>query len=836
MKQHRGHGGLAAASLALLLAVVAPAHGEEPALYVPFQTVANPDAALSIHGNPAGWVTAAGLDLRGAVNFGGAAVGADNAGAHNRAAGFGGYAAVPLSLLALGGGVESVDTGRSGPAVRSHLGAAIDLGDTLAVGASAKWSMRESLDTLRSWDVGLLLRPARWISVGTALRNLGDDATRRNGFETRWAAGLAVRPWSGSDRLTASAELQLPLDEARAASLAALVSVQVMRGLDVIAEHLRFRSDRDGDSHRTAIGLQFGFGRAGVTAAGHVDSALDADGKFGAALTARLSTDAPPSLLPEGEPAVFVALQGELVERRAAQGMHFGALLLRLERIAKRPGTQVVVLKTENLALDWAQVEELRGAIADLRKAGKKVLWYADHLGTRNYGAAVACDQVWLAPGGTLQVHGIGADFVSLAEALTRVGIEVQVVRYRAHKSAGEAFDHVAPSPELAETLQRSVQRRWQDLGAWVQAGRDVSPSQLEAALSQGAVYPEDARAAGLVDAVVATRDLDETLRKLGWLAPGQRLVAESATTSRSRQWGTVPEIAVVEIDGAIGDHHESTGVLGRSLGGSAIAKVIERAQKDGDVHAIVARITSPGGAVYGSEVMREALAQAAQKKPTVASMGGVAASGGYWTSLGADTVFADRSTVTGSIGILTVRPNTQQLYERFGVHTTRYSAGPGAGMLGTSRPLTPPELALLDRQLGRFYGLFLDRTAQRRNLDRDAVDALAGGRIWFGDEAVARRLVDRIGGLRDALALARVRAGLSEDEEVRIRFVPAPSLTQQLKSAVGLASVENTMAQWSQALTRAAGPWLDVAAVAATLGQFDPLAVGDVVASPREP
>lgn len=821
---------------ALAVLSCAPAFAEEPALYVPFQTVANPDAALSVHANPAGFVTAAGTDLRAAVNFGGGAVGSDAAVDHNRAAGFGGYAVLPLSLVAIGGGVESVDAGRSGLAVRSHVGAALNLGETLAVGVTGKWSMRDQLEARRSWDVGLLLRPARWVSLGTALRNLGDDATRHTGFETRWAAGLAVRPWPGSDRITASAELQSPLDQARMASLTATLAVQVVRGFDVVVEHLRFRSDRDGDTHRTAVGLQIGLGRAGASAAGHLDQAVGAEATMGLAMTARISTDAPPSLLPEGDPAVFVALQGELVERRGAPGMHFGSLLLRLERIAMRPGTQVVVLQTESLSMDWAQVEELRGAIADLRKAGKKVLWYADHLGTRNYGAAVACDQVWLAPGGTLQVHGVGADFVSLAEALTRVGVEVQVVRYRAHKSAGEAFDHVAPSPELAETLQRSVERRWHDLSAWVQAGRDVSPTQLEAALLQGAAYPEDAQTARLVDAVVKPRDLDDKLRKLGWLQPGQRVVAESAPPKRDTRWGSVPEIAVVEIDGAIGDHRESSGFFGRALGGTTIAKVIERAQKDSDVVGIVARITSPGGAVYGSEVMREALAHAALVKPTIASMGGVAASGGYWTSLGADTVFADRSTVTGSIGILSVRPNTQQLYERFGVRTTHFAAGPGAGVLGTSRPLTLAELALIDRQLGRFYGLFLDRTAQRRDLDRDAVDAMAGGRIWFGDEAVAKRLVDRNGGLRDALALAKTRAGLAPDEEARIRFVPAPTLSQQLKAAVGLASVDDAVQQWSQALARAAGPWLDVAAVAATVGQLAPLAVGDVVPSPREP
>ncbi|MSQ83870.1 MAG: signal peptide peptidase SppA [Myxococcales bacterium] len=837
-----GHDGVLCAGTVLAVALFAPAAlaGEEPGLYVPSQSVANPDVALSILSNPAGFSLDQAADARVVGNFGGQPVGAGSAVGHNKGVGFGGFFAAPLGPLGVGAGAEWIDTGPRGIGVRSHFGASIALGETTALGAAVKWSTLQNTATVRSWDCGMLLRPAQWLSLGATLRNLGDgdyaglnDATKS--WPTRLTAGLGVRPLKGTDRLTASAEVQVPLDRARLAAFAALVGVKIATGVDVFLEHLQFVSDGEGSSHRTALGLSVGLGQTGVMVAMHRDRGANLGQRWGTVVAARLSADLPPSVLADGQVAVSVMLRGELVERRSGAGTHFGPLLLALQQLSQQPATRVVVLKTEGLKADWAQVEELREVIATLRKAGKKVLWYADELGTRGYGIATACDQIWLAPGGLVSVQGVGADFVSLAEALTRVGVAVQVVRYGEHKSAGEPFVNSKPSPQLAASLDHAVQRRWQDLTTWVQLAREISPAQLESALMAGAVYPEDAKAARLIDAVVATRDLDEKLHLIGWLTPTQRVQRWSPSVMRSRQWGSRPEIAVVEVEGAIGDHREGTSVLGRTLGGAEIAAVIENAQRDDDVKAVVARIVSPGGSVYGSEAMREALAQAAKVKPTLASMGGVAASGGFWTALGADTVFADRATVTGSIGIVSIRPSTKELYEKFGIRTTAFGAGPGAGMQSMARPYTEAEVAILHRQLGKFYGMFLQRTAERRKLDVSSVDELAGGRIWFGDEALQRKLIDRQGGLLGAIALAKTRAGLSEDEQVRIRFVPTPTLSQQLRAAVGLASAEDTMRSWTDHITAAAGPWLDVAAVAAVLGQFAPMAVDDGDWAPRQ-
>jgi len=822
----RGVGAIAAA--AVFVAAAEARAGEEPYLYVPGQSVALPDGALSPLANPAGLGLAA-ADLRLQATFGGAPVGDDLAITHRRGSGLGAFGSLRLGPAGVGAAVERVDAGRGGlVASRATAAASIALADALHVGASAKWIDLVGA-SVRTFDVGALVRPWTWLSVGAKVQALGESDRPAAAWPTRARLGVALRPVAGGDRLTAAFDLGATVGGAT--DWTAVAIARIVDGVELFGEHQQVVGAGSPSTHRSSLGLRIGLGATGVAAAATIAKPAAGDAEPGLAIGARLSGDEPPSLLDDGEAAVTLLLRGELSERHGAGDTHFASTLIALDRIARQPGTAAVVIRTEAMQADWAQAEELRTAILALRAAGKKVVWYADDLGTHALGIAAACNRVWIAPGGMVDVHGVGADFVSLADALTRVGIAVQVVRHAAHKSAGERLDHAEPSPELRAALDHAVTRRWADLTAWVAAGRDVSPSALEAALASGTLFPADAKAARLVDEVVPMRDLDERLRAIGWAPPGSRARPWQPTVRRRVAWGAQPEIAVVEIEGAIGHHRDGSSVLGRTLGGAAMARTIEQVERSGAVRAIVARIASPGGSIFGSEAMREALAKAARRKPTVASLGGVAASGGFWTSLGADHVFADAATITGSIGVLSIRPSVGGLLSRHGVRTTSFGAGPGAGIHALTRPWTADEVNLVHRQLGRFYGMFLDLTAERRGLPRAGMDALAGGRVWFGDEAVERRLVDAKGGLLAALARARAKAGLDGGEDPRLRFVPEPGLVQRIKRAIGLAEVG---AAEMAALRQVIGPWLDAGEVLALIEGGAPLARIDAAVDGR--
>lgn len=810
----------------------APVEGR---LYIPGEAVANPDGALSLSTNPAGLPEPSGVDGRLQFNAGGVRVGP------SRGTGWGAFASAPIGALALGASLEHAeDRLHSGqdPAwytrSRLALGAGLALGEKVRIGATTRWTALEGGGDINAWDLGLLLRPARWVSVGVRASGLHDSvANTADVLRTHWAWGLAIRPL-GTDRLTATADIDWP-SGGNIGTFRASLSGRVVNGVTLLLEHVDFRPDgatyadslRD---RRTTLLLRLGFGRWGLDLAPHTDRNAFGDDNRGLAGGLRISGDAPHSLVRSGDAGVSLTLSGTPAEHDGAKGGHFGAQLLEFDRIARAPGTHLVVLRADDFDPDWAQAEELRAAVTHLRHAGKHVVWYAAQISTRALVVASACDRILMPPGGTLAARGIGADFIGLHDTLAKIGVTVQALRYGAYKTAPESLTHLEPSRALHEQIEHTVERRWQTVVTAVALGREVTAGALEESLAEGAVFPEDAVEAHLIDAVADEERLEPQLREWGMLDAGESLHKWQLPPVRRAQWGTQPRVTVVEIDGTIADHKGGTSLMGRTIGGDDLAETIRGAGEDSATKAIVARIHSPGGTVVGSERMYEALLKAGTSKPVVASMGSVAASGGYWTALGAGTIFADRETVTGSIGIFAIKPSFSGLWDKIGLGVHHFGAGPHDSVTSLNRPWTEAEEEVLHRNLGRYYGLFLDRVAARRGIERDALPDLAEGRVWFGDEAKIHHLVDHVGGLLDALAEARRQAHLEEADDARVRFLPRPTLMDTVRNSLGLSSevqaLDPTQASWLQALRAAAGPWLDAALVSEIGAAGQPLAL----------
>ncbi len=836
---------LIAAALGAVVLSAAVAHADQGLLALPGNQAATPDGALSLLSNPAGLNGISGYDLRLQLGGGGTSPRLLSDGSRQDGLALGLAAAMPLGPLALGGAIETVSL--LGPTqsarrdlAQGRLALSVATSDRLRVALEWLGRSDDGEPARHGWRLGALWHPASWLALGVR-----GGVDPRNAWDSRTNAslglGVALRPL-GTDRWTLSAEVEPELADGLGRNAASLsTSVTLARGVQLVAQETAQQYSSSGIQAyeiRTSALLRVSFGGFGGDVGGQVDSRGRASWVPDAVVGLRLSGDRLPSQLDRGDPVVIVDLKGELTEHQGQSGTHMASLLLTLRRLAGQSATGVVVLRTRALKLDWAQVEELRTAIQHLRKAGKVVVWHADELGTRGLAAAAACTRIWLVPAGSVMAHGIAADFVPLAEALSRVGVAVQVARYSEFKSAGESLERRDLSPELRQTLEHAVERRWRDFAETVALGRDVTPGQVEAALAAGAVYPSDAKAAHLIDAVVPPGQLDAQLVREGWLEPGESASPVGGAPLRRGQWGPPPSIAVVQIDGNITDHDSGRGLTGASVGGTQTAKLIRDLGRDPNTAAVVARIASGGGSASGSEAMREALVEAAEKKPVVASMGGIAASGGFWLALGAPLVLADRSTVTGSIGILLIKPEFSGLYGKLGATPAVLARGPWPGIESTDRPWTPEEFAFVHKQLGRFYGLFIDRVASRRKLERDQVLALAGGRLWFGDEAVQRKLVDRTGGLLDALALVEQQA---DQGPLAVRFVPELSWGDKLRGALGISAEDGgQLAQIAGsapalALLRAVGPWLDAAALA-VLADGRPQAYSEVAAEPRGP
>lgn len=797
----------------------------ERGLFAIGQNIANPQGALGINANPAGLAEGVATDLRLNASVGGGPFGV------SRGNGWGAFGATPLGPLGLGVAIEHDGDGdgvASAPSWYSRsrlgIGTGLALGDRAFIGGAARWQIVAGGDTLQTWDLGLLLRPCRGFSLGARATAIGSDKRSADAFETHLGGGLALRPF-GNDRLTAAFDVDLPV-KAASHTATATISSRIANGLSVIVEGKDFAPEGAGaftfDRHdlRVSAGIRFGFSSSGIDIGGHADrgrsAAASGDGWIPAVdVGLRWSGEERAGLGASGPASIEVKMTGAMSEHKEGQGRHFTSLLLYLQRVADLPDTSLIVLHVSQFSASWAQIEELRASIAQLRNRGKHVVFFSEDLATRAFAVAAACDKIVVPPAGTVSARGVGADFMGLQETLEKIGITVQALRYGDNKTAPEQYTNKLPSLPRVAQMEHVVQRQWHEFVEDVSLGRGLTPTAIEAAIARGAVYPADALDAHLIDAVADWRDIREQLQTWNYLAKGDDLVQWEPREKARQHWGYRPRIAILEIDGAIGDGDSGTSLTGRSVGGAELAKAIRSAADDSSTKAIIARIDSPGGTVYGSDLMYDSLKRAGAKLPVIASMSSVAASGGYWTSLGANTVFADRNTITGSIGIFALKPSAAGLLQKLGIGLTHVGAGPHHDITSMYRTWTAEEQQTLYQTLGRYYDLFLERTAARRKLDRATLPGLAEGRIWFGDEAKSRGLIDEQGGILAAIDAACKAAKLSDDDDIQITFTPQNGILAQFRlSLIGMLS-ETAPSGNQQALAmlqQAVGPWVDAA------------------------
>ena len=820
------------------------------------QPVASPRGSLSLVANPAGLADLGGWELRLQAASAGRGLRGSSGG------GWGTFGAVPLGPLVVATSFESrSEAATASPLTpqtssRLGLGAGFALGDRVSLGAAARWlgGASGNADSPWAWDIGALARPWSWLSLGWHVTGLGDPgpvaADGNAAFTTRYSTGIALRPFAGSDRFSAALDFEWP-SGGKISATRLTVQGRPLAGLGLGIQFASFPArGRPGavDEQQTTLLVDAGLGRWGAEFGVRGDDS-SVHGNGAAVLAGvRLSKEIPPSLIDSGPRAIVVPLAGGQSERDG--GHSFPRLLLGLDALVDNPAVGTVVFRLDDAEFTWSQVEELRAVIARLRARGKRTVTYAATLGTRGLMVAAATERIVMAPAGAMLARGVGTDFIGLAEALHRLGVQVEAVRFGDHKTAPEMFTRTTISGPLKATLGRIVQRRWSDFTEAVGLGRSLTPTAVEAALGLGVVDPDSACNAMLIDAVATPKDFEGKLREWGILEPGEQLQTYEPLQPRRRRWGRRDRLVVLTLTGDIVDGEGGRGLRGDQIGGAAVARQLEALHNDVSVRGVVVRVDSGGGAVYGSELIHQGLLRLSKAKPTVASMASVAASGGYWLSLGADKIFADRSTITGSIGIWTAKPNIEGLLGKLGVWVDHISAGPGDASFGILQPWTPDDRARVERSLRAYYALFLERVEQRRKIGAGGqnLNALAEGRLWLGDEAHGHRLVDRQAGLLDALADVRQRAGIARDDEVQVLIRPRPrsqlSIALGIAAEIGLGASEDADDDDAQgdattetaavaarqrvvdALAGSAGPWLDRMAVLTQLPAGTPLAL----------
>jgi len=424
------------------------------------------------------------------------------------------------------------------------------------------------------------------------------------------------------------------------------------------------------------------------------------------------------------------------------------------------------------------KVEELRAALTDFRKGGKKVIAYGETMPQGPFAVAVAADEVWLHPEGAVLLEGFGRWRTYYKDAIDRLGIDWHVFRVGEYKSYVEPFIRNEPSPEAREADLEWLGDLWSSWVNGTAAARGLPPDEIRAYIDRMPAGLEAAKGnlaklaleAKLVDRLgyrdeVRKRMVDLVGEQKDGKTFKQVSVAdylENKGGDRTGEKGSGDAVAVVVAVGEIFDGRRPPG----TIGGESTAALIRKARQDEKVKAVVLRVDSPGGSVFGSETIRRelSLARSVDKKPVVVSMGSVAASGGYWISTASDEILASPDTITGSIGIFGMFPTVEKPMAKYlgmrvdGVGTTWLS-----GALRPDRALDPEVGRMLQLFIDRGYDDFLERVAEARKIPKGEVDLIARGRVWSGADAFDRKLVDRLGGLPEAIASAAKRAKLAE-------------------------------------------------------------------------
>ncbi len=471
-----------------------------------------------------------------------------------------------------------------------------------------------------------------------------------------------------------------------------------------------------------------------------------------------------------------------------------------LEKAAADERIAAVWLRPDGIDASWATLSEVRRALEAYRASGKPL--YAssgpDGFDEAAYYLASAADSVFTPPEAAFELNGFYLAAPFFAGTLDKLGIEPKVVRAGTYQSAAEMFTNRGFSDPNREQYAALLDGVSDTFLSTVAAARGLSAEALTAVIEAGGLYEaEAARDAGLVDALayesdvlgvllsVTGQEADEDLRSV-WLEDYAYVPRHDAGLDPGD-----PDhlIAVVYAVGQIvpGESEPDAG-SGAFLGSDTFTDAVREAARDEAVQAIVVRVDSPGGSATASDAMWHAVAEAAEVVPVVVSMGSVAASGGYYLAAAADTIVAEASTVTGSIGVISLLFDaTEFLNDKLGVTLDVLQTGPTAGIYALGEPLDAQEEAVLERTTERVYDTFVRRVAAGRGLSPDSVRALGGGRVYTGAAAQAVGLVDVLGGLDDAVALAAGMAGLEADGYQLWFLPPEESLFEEIADAFGV-------------------------------------------------
>ena len=705
------------------------------------------------------------------------------------------------SGLGAGIGYRELPDGMSWWTLSSGL--SVRLTDTVAMGSAIHWQLPEGGENnFVSWDLGLGWRPASWLGFGGSVLNLGSPLPGM-GVNTRYDAGIALRP--AGDFLTlgidilADAPPELPLATTAEASL----RIRPLRGI-----WLRGWADRQLTSEADigfggSLELHFADMAVGVDARTRSSGGNPGGGGY---VTTLQGGD---QLLLPGRQIADITIDGAYPYQPttslfAAPEESYLDLLRRVDSAARDPRVRGILLRIENSSFSFAQIDELRGIVQRARGRGKVVVaWLGGDASNGAYLLASSADKVFMHPAGGIELVGISAEVQYFKGALDLVGVQAQYAKRSEYKSGPEPMTLTGSSDAARDEMTVMIDDLYAAMITGISTGRGRSAGEVTALVDGGPYSAREALEKGLVDGLFYPDELADKLEDP--LPADYSLARDYGRDIDESGWRPQRAVAVVVVDGAISEGESSSGGIfgGATTGSKTVADALDDCADEQSVKAVVLRVDSPGGSAFASDEIWRAVERVKEAgKPVVVSMGGYAASGGYYVASGADAIWAEPTTITGSIGVYGGKFNVGGLFEKVGINTEITARGRNASMFSMSRPMDAVEYAALDRLIGETYAQFKERVATGRTMDPEKVEAVARGRVWTGERAKEQGLVDSFGGFYEAIDDARVRAGMAPK---------APYEVVILDPFSGAMSVPGQLSQVRDAIIRDFSPKIDI-------------------------
>jgi protease-4 len=447
-----------------------------------------------------------------------------------------------------------------------------------------------------------------------------------------------------------------------------------------------------------------------------------------------------------------------------------------------------VVIRPAGAAALWGKVQEVRDAITDFRSSGKPIIAYLEYGAEQEFYLASACEKVFLMPSASLDLTGMASYELFLRGTLDKIGAFPDTLHIGQYKTASNIFTEQTYTPAHREMAQSLNADLYEQLIRGLADGRHKSEKEMRELVDHGPFLPEDAVRAGLVDDVAYEDELDDKVKLANGTATFLNEADYRHVSPSSLGLNRGPRIAVIYATGMIASGQSSfDSPSGQVVGSDTMAEYLRKARADSSIKAIVLRVDSPGGSAIASDVIWREVMLTRGVKPVIASMSDVAASGGYYIAMPAHVIVAEPATLTGSIGVVMLKFVIDGTLKKLGMNLEGVSNGRYADLYSPVRAFTPDERAKVQEQMQATYDTFVEKAADGRNTTPERIDAVGQGRVWTGRQAKQIGLVDELGGLERALAVAKLRAKLPPDSEVELVIYPGrKSIYEIVKSPFG--------------------------------------------------